>query len=104
MHRIVIPSFILTFLLLAGCVNQDEHLIAACKQELDQAYLRVGKPASKDIETMTKIQKESSSEITKLAFSEDGLSIAASALKDHILIVIFRGNKESSRIEWRPPE
>ena len=104
MYKIIIPFFVLSFLLSAGCANQDEHLIAACKQELDQAYLRVGKPTTKDIETMTKIQKESSSEITKLVFSEEGLSIAASALQDHILVVIFRGNKESSRIEWRPPE
>ena len=96
--------YITLFLGLIACTHQDEHLVYACKQELDHAYLRIGKPTERDFETLTKIQKESNDEIFKLIYGQDGLSISTNVLKDHILVIISRDGEVSSRTEWRPPE
>jgi hypothetical protein len=104
MFKVILPILVIGLLFTTGCANQDEYLIAACKQELDQAYLRVGKPPGRDFETLSKIQKESEGEIFKLIFGKDGLSISTNVLKDHILVIISRDGEVSSRVEWRPPE
>jgi len=101
--KVIYPVLVLVFLFLSACANEDEYLIAACMQELDQAYLRVGKPTGSDFETLSKIQKEGNDEIFKLVYGQDGLSISTNVLKDHILVIISRGGEVSSRVEWRPP-
>jgi len=89
---------------LLACANQDEYLIAACKQELDQAYLRVGKPSTRDFDTLAKIQKESENEILKIISGQNGVSVSSNVLQDHILVSIARDGEVTSRVEWRPPE
>lgn len=104
---IIFPRLLLALLLslfiLTGCNKQDEHLIAACQQELDQAYLRVGKLTTRDFETLTKIQKEANGEIFKMIQGQEGVSISTNVLKDHILIIISRNGEVTSRTEWRAP-
>lgn len=102
--RFSLLIFLTLCLSLLACANQDEYLIAACKQELDQAYLRVGKPSTRDFDTLVKIQKESENEILKLISGQNGVSISSNVLNDHILLSIARDGEVSSRVEWRPPE
>lgn len=101
--KIIFPLLFLGLLFVSACANQDEHLIFACQQELDQAYLRAGKPAGTNFETLTTIQIEANDEIFKLVYGQNGLSISTNVLKDHILVIISRDGEVSSRTEWRPP-
>lgn len=104
MHKLLFILLLCSFLVISACANQDEHLIAGSMQELDQAYLRVGKPSGRDFETLVKIQKESNDEIFKLVAGQNGLAISTNVLQDHILVIITRDGEVSSRTEWRPPE
>lgn len=104
MYKTIVPFLILGFVLLASCTSQDEHLIAATKQELDQAYLRAGKPKGRDFDSLVKIAKEGNDQIFKLVHGQNGISISSNVMKEHILVIITRDGKESSRVEWQPPE
>jgi len=104
MNKVIAPLLMLAFLLMASCANQDEHLIAATKQELDQAYLRAGKPKGRDFDSLVKIAQEGNDQIFKLVHGQNGVSISSNVMKEHILVIITRDGKESSRVEWQPPE
>lgn len=104
MNKIIIPILVLGIVLLASCANQDEHLIAATKQELDQAYLRAGKPTGKSFDSLVKVAEEGNDQIFKLIYGMDGVGISSNVMSDHILVIITRDGKESSQIEWQPPE
>lgn len=108
MPKVIFPLLLLTLLFLSAlflsaCSNEDEALIFACMQELDQAYLRAGKPPGSSFETLAKIQKESNDEIFKLISGKQGLSISTNVLQNHILVIISRNGEVSSRTEWKPP-
>ena len=104
MSKLIIPFLIFGLFCISGCGNQDKDLVFICKQELDAAYLRLGKPAGRDKATLEKIRKESQPQITKLTFAgKEGLSIATSVVDDHILILIGTNFDMRTQAEWRPP-
>ena len=104
MAKIIIPFLIISLISIAGCGNQDEELIFICKQELDAAYISLGKPAGRDKATLEKIRKEAQLQISAIALSgKEGLSIATAVAEDHILILIGENLEMNTRVEWRPP-
>jgi len=90
---------------ITGCSNPDEELVFICKQELDAAYISLGKPAGRDKATLEKIRKEAQPQISAVALSgKEGLSIATAVVEDHILILIGENMEMNTRAEWHPPE
>lgn len=104
MAKIIIPFLIIGLMSITGCANQDEDLIFICKQELDSAYIRLGKPTGRDKATLEKIRKEAQSQISAVALAgKEGLSIATAVKEDHVLILIGTNFDMNTRAEWRPP-
>lgn len=104
MSKLIIPFLIFGLFFISGCGNQDEDLVFVCKQELDSAYLRLGKPVGQDKATLEKIRKEAQSQISAVALAgKEGLSIATAVADDHILILIGTNFDMRTQAEWRPP-
>jgi len=53
---------------------------------------------------LVKIAQEGNDQIFKLVHGQNGVSISSNVMKEHILVIITRDGKESSRVEWQPPE
>ena len=105
MSKVIPPFLIISLFFITGCANQDDDLVFVCKQELDSAYLRLGKPAGRDKATLEQIRKESQPQISAVALAgKEGLSIATAVKEDHILILIGTNFDMRTQAEWRPPE